>query len=90
MCEAASTKAYYAFLIHTQDQPGSFCVCQLVSSCGICSLPGSVRGRRSFTYEEFISAQEKFQKSQAEALAVRNGEVARAIEDVITLVQVRE
>lgn len=45
-------------------------------------------GCRSFTYEEFISAQEKFQKSQAGALAVRNGEVARAIEDVITLVQV--
>lgn len=48
--------------------------------CNIC---------RSFTYEDFILAQEKFQNSQAEALAVRSGEVARAVEDVITLVQVR-
>lgn len=43
----------------------------------------------SFTYEEFISAQEKFQKAQAEQLAVRNEEVATAIEDVISLVEVR-
>lgn len=44
---------------------------------------------RSFSYEEFIAAQEKFQKRQSEQLAVLNEEVARAIEDVIALVQVR-
>jgi hypothetical protein len=44
---------------------------------------------RSFSYEEFIVAQEKFQTRQSEQLAVLNEEVARAIEDVIALVQVR-
>jgi hypothetical protein len=44
---------------------------------------------RSFTYEEFITAQDKFQKAQAQQLAVRNEEVACAIEDVISLVEVR-
>jgi hypothetical protein len=44
---------------------------------------------RSFSYEEFIAAQEKFQTRQSEQLAVLNEEVARAIEDVIVLVQVR-
>lgn len=43
---------------------------------------------RSFSYEEFIAAQDKFQKRQADHLAVLNEEVARAIEDVIQLVQV--
>ncbi len=43
---------------------------------------------RSFSYEEFIAAQDKFQKRQADHLAVLNEEVARAIEDVIELVQV--
>uniref|UniRef100_A0A383W453 AAA+ ATPase domain-containing protein n=1 Tax=Tetradesmus obliquus TaxID=3088 RepID=A0A383W453_TETOB len=42
---------------------------------------------RSFTYEEFITAQDKFQKAQAQPLAVRNEEVACAIEDVISLVE---
>lgn len=49
-------------------------------------LPGWVC--RSFSYEEFIAAQDKFQKRQADRLAVLNEEVARAIEDVIELVQV--
>jgi hypothetical protein len=44
---------------------------------------------RSFTYEEFITAQDKFQKAQAQQLAVRSEEVACAIEDVISLVEVR-
>jgi hypothetical protein len=44
---------------------------------------------RSFTYEEFITAQDKFQKAQAQQLAVCNEEVACAIEDVISLVEVR-
>lgn len=44
---------------------------------------------RSFSYEEFIAAQDKFQTRQADHLAVLNEEVARAIEDVIVLVQVR-
>jgi hypothetical protein len=43
---------------------------------------------RSFSYEEFIATQDKFQKRQAEMLCVLNEEVARANEDVITLVQV--
>lgn len=43
---------------------------------------------RSFSYEEFIATQDKFQKQQAETLCVLNEEVARAIEDVISLVQV--
>jgi hypothetical protein len=43
---------------------------------------------RSFSYEEFIATQDKFQKKQAETLCVLNEEVARAIEDVISLVQV--
>jgi hypothetical protein len=44
---------------------------------------------RSFSYEEFMAAQDKFQTWQADHLAVLNEEVARAIEDVIVLVQVR-
>lgn len=43
---------------------------------------------RSFSYEEFIAAQDKFQRRQADQLAIHNEEVARAIEDVIVLVQV--
>lgn len=43
---------------------------------------------RSFSYEEFIATQDKFQNKQAETLCVLNEEVARAIEDVISLVQV--
>jgi hypothetical protein len=44
---------------------------------------------RSFSYEEFIAAQTKFQRRQADHLAVFNEEVARAIDDVVALVQVR-
>lgn len=49
----------------------------------------SVCARRSFTYEEFIGAQAKVQRRVADELAVRNEELAAAVEDVIALVQVR-
>lgn len=42
---------------------------------------------RSFTYEEFITTQAKFQKRQAEQLGIRNAEVARSIDDAIELVR---
>ncbi|MEW5318622.1 MAG: hypothetical protein WDW38_009830 [Sanguina aurantia] len=42
---------------------------------------------RSFTYEEFISSQARFQHKQAEGLAVRNEEVRRSIEDLLSLVR---
>jgi hypothetical protein len=41
---------------------------------------------RSFTYEEFISVQHKFQKRQAEIMSVKNEEVARSIDELIQLV----
>ena len=43
--------------------------------------------RRSFTYEEFNACQQRHQKKAAEALAVRNEEVARSIDDVVVLVR---
>lgn len=49
----------------------------------------ALHARRSFTYEEFISAQAKVQRRVADELAVRNEELAAAIEDVVQLVQVR-
>lgn len=42
---------------------------------------------RSFTYDEFVSTQARFQKRQAEVLAVRNEEVRRSIEDLVALAQ---
>eukprot|EP00798_Chlamydomonas_sp_ICE-L_P031303 gene31303-6451_t len=42
---------------------------------------------RSFSYEEFCSAQAKFQKKQGEHLAIRNEEVRRSVEDLIQLVK---
>jgi hypothetical protein len=42
---------------------------------------------RSFTYEEFNACQTRHQKKVAEALAVRNEEVLRSIEDVIALIR---
>ncbi|PNH08753.1 Dynein gamma chain, flagellar outer arm [Tetrabaena socialis] len=42
---------------------------------------------RSFTYEEFVTTQARFQKKQAEQLGIRNEEVRRAIEDLLTLVR---
>jgi len=42
---------------------------------------------RSFTFEEFITTQSKFQKRQGELLQIRNEEVHRSIEDLIHLVK---
>lgn len=42
---------------------------------------------RSFTYEEFISTQIKFNKKQSETLAIRNEEVRRSIDDLMHLVR---
>lgn len=42
---------------------------------------------RSFTYEEFVTCQQRHQKKAADGLAVRNEEVARSIEDIIALVR---
>lgn len=42
---------------------------------------------RSFTYEDFISTQSRFQKKQTEQLMIRNEEVRRSIEDLMHLVK---
>jgi hypothetical protein len=42
---------------------------------------------RSFTYEEFVATQGKFQKRQAETLAIKNEEIRRSIEDLVALVK---
>ena len=46
-----------------------------------------IMDRRSFTYEEFINTQTKFQKRQADFLAIRSREIQGAIDDIVTLVQ---
>lgn len=46
-----------------------------ISNTMLVDLPSD----RSFTYEEFISSQAKFQRKQAEILAVRNEEVGCAL-----------
>nr|Q39575.1 RecName: Full=Dynein gamma chain, flagellar outer arm [Chlamydomonas reinhardtii]7KZM_C Chain C, Dynein gamma chain, flagellar outer arm [Chlamydomonas reinhardtii]7KZN_C Chain C, Dynein gamma chain, flagellar outer arm [Chlamydomonas reinhardtii]7KZO_C Chain C, Dynein gamma chain, flagellar outer arm [Chlamydomonas reinhardtii]8GLV_AD Chain AD, Dynein gamma chain, flagellar outer arm [Chlamydomonas reinhardtii]8GLV_AX Chain AX, Dynein gamma chain, flagellar outer arm [Chlamydomonas reinhar len=53
-----------------------------ISSTLLVELPTD----RSFTYEGFVE-QNRFQKKQAELLAIRNEEVRRAIEDLYTLVR---
>lgn len=63
------------------NPPSSMC-------CNYCCVAYDHLHCRSFSYEEFIAAQAKFQKRQSEQLVVLNEEVARAIDDVITLVQV--
>ena len=42
---------------------------------------------RSFTFEEFVSTQSKFQKRQAETLSIKNEEIRRSIEELVTLVK---
>lgn len=42
---------------------------------------------RSFTYEDFITSQIKFNKRQSETLAIRNEEVRRSIDDMVHLVR---
>lgn len=42
---------------------------------------------RSFTYDEFTAAQQRHQARAAAALAVRNEEVARAVDDAVALVR---
>ena len=42
---------------------------------------------KSFSYEDFISTQAKFQKKQTEQLQVKNEEVRRSIEDLLQLVK---
>ncbi len=46
---------------------------RLITNTMLVELPSD----RSFTYEEFIATQAKFQKKQAELLAVRNEEVIK-------------
>ncbi|GFR42148.1 hypothetical protein Agub_g3000 [Astrephomene gubernaculifera] len=54
-----------------------------ISATMLVELPSD----RSFTYDEFVTTQQRFQKKQAEQLGIRNEEVRRAIEDLLALVR---